>query len=117
MNSHESNRPIAILNELLEAAIRSHDDALADEYEAQLREAYYRRDTPADEQLASSLAGSLDTYGFDDSTLRWLATLIANRLGEELTVLASRDIDATLSEPTQHMRLEPDHFFLAAVSK
>lgn len=110
MNTPETSNPISILNSLLEAAIRNHDEELADDYEAQLREAYYREDTPAEEQLASSLAGFLETHGTDDANIRWLATLITSRLGHNLAVLASRDIDAELPDGRRHLRLVPDHF-------
>lgn len=54
-------------------------DQLARDHEARLKEARYRRGTPAEEQLTSSLAG-----------------------------LASRDIDAELPDAQRHMRLGPE---------
>lgn len=83
-------------------------DQLTGDHEAQLEEARYRQNTPAEGQLASSLAGFLAAYGTDDATLQWLATFIANRVGDDLAELASRDIDTELPDAQRHMRLGPE---------
>lgn len=84
------------------------DEALAGDREARFEEARYRQSTPAEQQLATSLAGFLEAHGSDDALLRWLATLITGRIGDDLAELASRAIDAELPDARRHPGFGPD---------